>query len=109
VSEAGITAIILAGSRPGRDPLAAAVGVAWKALVPVAGRPMLDHVARTLTGHARIGKIIVMAQEPEALGNHPQTAWLNGKPKILFHASGAGISQSLLDWLDSQPQSQPVL
>lgn len=109
MAEAGIPAIILAGSRPGRDPLAEAYGVAWKALVPVAGRPMLDHVARTLAEHPRIGRVIIMAQEPDALGETPQTEWLRGDPKILFHASGAGISQSLLDWLEGERGALPVL
>lgn len=109
MSEAGITAIILAGSRPGHDPLAVAAGVAWKALVPVAGRPMLDHVARTLVDHTRIGQIIIMAQEPHLLADDPQSGWLRSDAKIGFHASGAGISQSLLDWLDANPQRLPVL
>ena len=109
VAETGITAVILAGSRPGVDPLAAAAGVQWKALVPIAGSPMLDHVARTLVEHQRIARVIVMAQEPEALADDPKTQWLRAEPKIAFHASGAGISQSLLDWLEAHPDSLPVL
>ena len=34
--EAGWTVLLLAGQRPGTDPLAAAFGQQWKALVPVA-------------------------------------------------------------------------
>ncbi|MPT48472.1 MAG: 4-diphosphocytidyl-2C-methyl-D-erythritol synthase [Sphingobium sp.] len=101
-----VTAIILAGSRPGVDPLAQAAGVKTKALVPIAGRPMVDHVARTLLAHPRIGTIILMAQEPEALADHPQTQWLWDEPNIHFHASGAGISQSLRDWMDAQGDGQ---
>lgn len=97
-----VTAIILAGSRPGVDPLAAAAGVGTKALVPVAGRPMVDHVARTLLAHPHIGSVIIMAQQPEALADHPQTGWLREEPRIHFHASGAGISQSLKDWIGQQ-------
>lgn len=109
MAQAGLSAIILAGSRPGRDPLAAAAGVAWKALVPVAGRPMLDIVARTLVEHPRIGRVVVMAQEPEALAGTPRTEWLRAHPKILFHASGAGISQSLLDWIEAAPGALPAM
>jgi GTP:adenosylcobinamide-phosphate guanylyltransferase len=109
VAEAGVQAIILAGSRPGRDPLAAAAGVAWKALVPVGGRPMLDIVARTLVEHPRIARVVVMAQQPDALGETPQTGWLRTHPKIALHASGAGISQSLLDWAEAAPDHLPAL
>ena len=48
-----MTAILLAGSRPGIDPLAAAASVAVKALVPICGRPMIDYVARALVDHPR--------------------------------------------------------
>lgn len=98
-----ITAIILAGSRPGRDPLAAAAGVATKALVPVAGRPMIDPVARTLLAHSRIGTIVVMAQQPEMLAQDAQTRWLAQDERVLLSRSGGGISQSLLDWIADKP------
>lgn len=67
-----MTAILLAGSRPGIDPLAAAASVAVKALVPICGRPMIDYVARALVDHPRIGRLIVMAQQPEQIVAHPQ-------------------------------------
>lgn len=109
MTDDGITAIILAGSRPGVDPLAVAAGVALKALVPVGGRPMIDHVAHVLVDHPRVARIILMAQQPEALTRHPQTAWLADHPKITLHTSGAGISQSLLDWMDANPGDLPAL
>ena len=52
-------ALILAGSRQGGDPVAAAAGVAFKAFAPVAGRPMLEHVVEALRGDPRIGEIAV--------------------------------------------------
>lgn len=42
-------ALILAGSRTGGDPLAAAAGVTHKGLIEVAGRTMLERVANALT------------------------------------------------------------
>lgn len=90
-----ITAVLLAGSRPGVDPLAAATGRSLKALVPVAGEAMLSRVARTLRDHPRIAAVHVLAQEPEALTADPDTAWLADDPKIRFEVSGMGISRSL--------------
>ena len=104
-----MTVLVLAGSRPGVDPLADAAGVATKALVPIAGRPMIDHVVRTLADHPHIGRIVLMAQQPEVLTGHPQTAWLRTHEKIELHASGSGISQSLLDWLDNNGADFPIL
>ncbi|MES2754209.1 MAG: nucleotidyltransferase family protein [Pseudomonadota bacterium] len=58
-------ALILAGSRPGApDPVAAAEGVAHKALAPVGGRTLLARVAGALTGAARIA---VSANDPAVI------------------------------------------
>src|SRR3546814_11721893 len=53
----GITEIILAGSRPGADPLAQAYRSPIKALIPVAGKAMVAHVTSTHATHARIERI----------------------------------------------------
>jgi len=105
-----IVALVLAGSRPGSDPLAAAAGVATKALVPINGRPMIDHVVRTLTEHPRIGKVVVLSQQGAAgLANHPATQWLTDHEKVHFEISGGGISQSLLDLIDHGAVAPPFL
>lgn len=60
-------ALVLAGSRPGApDPVAAAEGVAHKALVDVGGMPMLARVLRTLR-EAGVEHIAVAADHPEVL------------------------------------------
>ena len=104
-----ITAIILAGSRPGTDPLAAAAKVQTKALVPVAGRPMIDHVARVLADHPAIDEVVVMAQQPASLVAHPITGWMAVHGKVRLATSGAGISQSLLDWIGGDKGRLPAL
>lgn len=56
-------ALVLAGSRPGApDPVAAAEGVSHKALVRIAGRPMLAHVVSALRA-AGIERIAVSASD----------------------------------------------
>ncbi|MEM8793209.1 MAG: nucleotidyltransferase family protein [Pseudomonadota bacterium] len=52
-------ALILAGSRGPDDPVAAAAGVEYKALAPVAGKPMIDHVIEALSGCKAVGTIAV--------------------------------------------------
>lgn len=64
VPDAGLpAALILAGSRGGIDPLAAANGVAHKALIEIGGRSMLARVADALRG-AGITRILVSVSDP---------------------------------------------
>ena len=55
----GLTALVLAGSRREGDPLAASAGVSHKALIPVAGQPMLERVVSALAAVPRIGRILI--------------------------------------------------
>ncbi len=72
----GMTALVLAGSRPEGDPFAAAFGVRAKALIPVAGEPMLLRPVRALLASPGVDKVVVLAQEPgllaDVLPDHPQ-------------------------------------
>ena len=59
-----LTALVLAGSRPGAsDPVAASEGVAHKALASVAGQTLLERVVRALEG-AGVRRIAVAANDP---------------------------------------------
>lgn len=89
------TAVLLAGQRPGVDPLAAHFGEGWKALVPVAGEPMLSRVARALLDSPLVERVVVLAQRPAELTARPQTAWLADEPRISFAESAASISCSV--------------
>ncbi|MGD9811925.1 MAG: 4-diphosphocytidyl-2C-methyl-D-erythritol synthase, partial [Sphingobium sp.] len=62
-----------------------------------------------LIGHPRIAKVVLMAQQPDLLTRDPQTAWLVGHDNILLQQSGAGISQSLLDYLGKGENAFPLL
>lgn len=59
--------MLLAGSRPGGDPFAKTHGVATKAEIAVAGVPMVTRVAETLLASGSVARIVVLAQEPDAL------------------------------------------
>lgn len=98
------TAIILAGQRPGADPLASHFGQAYKALVPVAGEAMLTHVVRTLRAVPAIGRIIVLGQDPEVL---VAAVAAGGGAEIL--ASQSGISSSILAVAARDDAAWPLL
>ncbi len=66
--EAGrYTALIMAGSRPGGDPLAQAAGVSHKCLLPVEGTPMIRRVVAALLAAPSIGRILISIDAPELL------------------------------------------
>jgi GTP:adenosylcobinamide-phosphate guanylyltransferase len=98
------TAIILAGQRPGTDPLAAHFGAAYKVLIPFAGKAMLTHVVRAMHLSPHIGRIIVLGQDPAAL-----QAAVDAGGGAEIQASNAGISTSLLALLKSDAASMPWL
>ncbi|MGV1681930.1 nucleotidyltransferase family protein [Sphingopyxis sp. NJF-3] len=87
-----IPAIVMAGSRPGPDPLLTGSGVSTKALLPIAGRPMLAHVARALRASPLVGPITILAQNSAELAAEPALA---GLADLHFADSGQGISSSL--------------
>lgn len=86
----GWTAIVLAGQRPGVDPLAAHFGLAAKALVPVAGEAMITHVVRTLNACPSVARIVVLAQSVE-----PLIDAVSAGGGAHFSAGSAGISSSI--------------
>lgn len=59
-------ALILAGSRPGGDPFAQALGVPHKALIEIDGRTMLARVHAALTAAGYSG-VFVSANDPEVI------------------------------------------
>lgn len=98
------TAVVLAGQRPGVDPLASHFGETWKALVCVGGEPMVTRVVRTLSQVREIGRIIVLTQDVRAI----ESAVANGGMAEL-RASSDGISLSILKLVSSDDVSWPVL
>jgi GTP:adenosylcobinamide-phosphate guanylyltransferase len=89
---ATVPALILAGSRPGPDPLLSGTNVSTKALLPIAGVPMLVHVVRALRATPRIGSITILAQNSAELAQEPLLQGIEG---LIYEDSGQGISSSL--------------
>ncbi len=94
---------MLAGQRPGLDPLASAFGEDLKALVSLDGEAMITRVVRTLSASPEVGRIVVLAQEPDRLAE----AVAAGGQAVLS-ASGAGISTSILSVVESKITPWPL-
>ena len=98
------TAVVLAGSRPGVDPFAKAYGTDLKALIPVGGVPMVRRPVEALLASAGVGRIRVLAQQPERIA-----AALPDHGRISVEASGVTIA-STLEAMCADPSVQwPVL
>jgi GTP:adenosylcobinamide-phosphate guanylyltransferase len=101
-------AILLAGERPGEGGFARSQGVAAKALIPVAGEPMIARVARTLLAAPSVERVLVLTQEPERLrASSPE--WLRDEPRIDWGASGGGIATSIAAVAGGDAAPYPLL
>jgi len=98
------TAIVLAGSRPGRDAFAEAHGTDLKALIPVGGEPMVRRPVRALLAAEDIGDVIVLSQAPERIAEV-----LPEDPRITFRKSEATIATSMLELCFDRKTQWPVL
>jgi GTP:adenosylcobinamide-phosphate guanylyltransferase len=98
------TAVVLAGSRPGRDPLAEQFGTDLKALIPVLGEPMVRRPVAALLESSAVGKIVVLAQEPDRV-----SAVLPDDPRILVRQSAGTIAATMLDLVNNSRPEWPLL
>ena len=102
------TAIVLAGNRPGENGFAESHGVSAKALIRVGGEPMLGRVLKTLLAAPSVGRIVVLAQEPEAL-LAGELDWAMQEPRIGTAKAGEGISLSIAEIAGGAAAPWPVL
>ena len=98
------TAVVLAGSRPGRDDFAAQFGTDMKALVPVGGEPMVRRPVRALLASESIGRVLVLSQEPDRLA-----AVIPGNGRVSFRQSAGTIAETMLEICDDPAIRWPVL
>lgn len=78
-----VTALVLAGTRPGRpDPLAQMAGVSHKALLPIGGVPMVLRVIAALRAVPAISRIVVCVDSPHVLADRlpPDILLLPARP-----------------------------
>lgn len=91
------TILILAGQREGRiDPLAAAHGLEHKCLVPLLGRPLIEHVLAIVDQAFPAAKIIISINDPTALDNEPSARALRDAGRLAVVPSRRGLLESVL-------------
>ncbi len=98
------TALVLAGSRPGRDEFAESHGTHLKALIPVCGVAMVACPVRALLAAPEIGAVRVLAQQPQRIA-----AVLPEDPQLSVAVSGATIAATLQTILADPETTFPLL
>ena len=98
------TAIVLAGSRPGRDTFAESFGTDLKALIPIAGEPMVRRPVQALLASESIGKLIILSQAPDRLAGA-----LTKDSRIRFRQSHGTIAETMLALCDDPATEWPLL
>jgi GTP:adenosylcobinamide-phosphate guanylyltransferase len=93
----GLTAVVLAGTRPGGDPLARQAGVSHKALIQIGGIAMLQRVLVALAAVPAIARIAVVIDAPGLVEALPDC----GKPVSLLPAA-SGPSASVARALEAE-------
>lgn len=83
-------ALLLAGSRPGKDPFPARYGVDLKPLIPVAGEAMVRRPLRALLGSQRVESVQLLTQVPDRIA-----AVLPDDPRWSIERSGMTIAATL--------------
>jgi GTP:adenosylcobinamide-phosphate guanylyltransferase len=97
-------AVVLAGSRPGRDAFAEQFGTDLKPLIPVAGEPMVRRPVRALLESNAIGSIVVLSQAPERIA-----AELPADPRIAFQESRGTIAETIEQLVLKRADAFPML
>lgn len=98
------TAVVLAGSRPGRDAFAEQFGTDLKALIPVAGEPMVRRPVRALLEIDGIGEVLVLSQAPERIAEV-----LPKDPRLTVQESQGTIAQTIENLILSHTAKFPLL
>lgn len=86
----GWTAVVLAGSRPGRDALAHSHGTDLKALIPVSGEAMVRRPVMALLSSERFAAVRVLTQQVPRIAEV-----LPAHPRLTVEPSGDTIAATL--------------
>ena len=103
------TALILAGIRPGGDPVAESAGVPCKAFVEVGGRPMVLRVLDALDASRQGGPHILCGPSQKSIEQHPEINARIAEGRLKYVTGQSTPSLSTHHVLQSLTDSAPVL
>jgi GTP:adenosylcobinamide-phosphate guanylyltransferase len=106
---AAFTALVLAGTRPGGDPLARALGASHKALIPVAGVAMIVRVVTALRTARAVRKIVVTGIDRASASEAPEIRSLLDSGDLVLLGGRTTPSTSVLEALEALSDALPLL
>lgn len=103
-------ALVLAGRRAGGDVVADASGIAHRALLPIAGVPMLERVVVAIRDSGVVSSVAVSSDDPRLVHSTPELARLAAPDTgfLWFHRSGASPAASVADFFTTAAGLRPV-
>jgi len=104
-----VNALILAGSRGPDDPMAQAAGVSHKALLPVAGVPMLLRVVEALRATSGIRRVYICIEDERVVFRIPALQALHGTGALEIVPAADSPAASVASALGQIDLSTPLL
>lgn len=104
-----VTALVLAGARPGRDSVAEAAGVPIKVLAMVGEMPMVARVLKTLETSPLVAQRVLCGPAWEVVQGQAFLRELVEQKKIRWLPPQQGPSLSVKGFLEQFPQELPCL
>jgi CTP:molybdopterin cytidylyltransferase MocA len=101
-------ALVLAGRRSSGDAVADSSGLRHRALLPIAGTPMLERVITALLGSDAFSSISVSSDDPDLLRATPMLSALSGAGRLHFHRSGSSPATSVADFFENRDGNAAV-
>lgn len=105
--------LVLAGRRDANDELAKAAGATHRALLDIAGEPMLARVLATLASHERLDAILLCSDAPDLLQEVPEIADMISQGRVRLLPAAETPSRSVLAGIDAlkakDPNPKPLL
>jgi GTP:adenosylcobinamide-phosphate guanylyltransferase len=100
--------LVLAGRRDANDEFAQAAGATHRALLDIAGVPMLARVLATLDSHEQIGAILLCSDAPDLMTDVPEVAELVSRSKVRLLTTESTPSLSVLAGIDTLAAENPA-
>lgn len=105
-----IEALVLAGRRTTGDAVADSSGLRHRALLPIAGIPMLERVIEALSGSGVVSSVTVSSDDPELIRATTVLAALAAPARgfLRFHRSGNSPADSVAAFFTGEVRGGPV-
>lgn len=105
-----LKALVLAGRRSSGDAIADGIGLRHRALLPIAGVPMLERVVDAIERSGVASSVTVSSDDPQVVYATPLLARLAAEDRgfLFFHRSASSPAASVADFLASVGHGEPV-